>query len=707
MEAESKIGTGFTLRPSDVLPILRMQRNIILLFLATVLVVTLIGSLMTQKEYRATAVIQIAPRAGREVRTGDVMDQDARTYLEEKNFTRTQIEIMQSRSLREEVVRQYNELGYDDLLLESGGASVLSRLMAIVPRESSQLVDVSVTHTDPERAAVLANLIAKVYTQRNLESRRTGAVEARDWLQNQLREYDQKVDELNRALFEFKEKNDMVDADDAITSLSSRMSALNESYGDLSTQRVLLETNVKSYEDLLGNRRYAELSRVMDSPVFTGLTEDYARQLAEDAKLAARYGDKHPERRYVQAQLERIQSDIDAEVMKMVKARKVELEILEAKEANLVREIEGTKLVLLEKQRLKAEYEKLSDELKRTKSMYDALSARNDELDLTSRTQLNNVQIIDTALPPGAPIKPNISFNMIVGLVAGLLGGIGIGFLREYIDDTVSSPLDVAAYLGVQFLGLIPMLPNGGTNGALYTHENPRSSVAEAARALRTVLELNPHGRAPKRLLVTSSVASEGKTGTSTRLGIAFAQLGKRVVIIDADLRRPRIHHQFEIAREPGVADVLLGNASLDVVLRDTPVPNLTVITAGRSTDQPHELLAGEEMSKLLTDLDRIFDMVIIDTPPCAVLSDALMLSKQADGVVVVVREHAVSRLVVKQTLDRLRQVQANILGVVLNAVDMNNQGAGYRYYYGYRNYYYTYGYDERGRPEKDKSAAK
>ncbi len=205
------------------------------------------------------------------------------------------------------------------------------------------------------------------------------------------------------------------------------------------------------------------------------------------------------------------------------------------------------------------------------------------------------------------------------------------------------------------------------------------------------MIEMNPSGPAPRRLLVTSSVAREGKTSTTIRLGVAYAQMGKRVVIVDADLRRPRLHKVFTGDNSVGLTSYLVGAARASDLGVTTPVPNLSVIYSGGMTDHPAELMASQRMHELLAELDELFDIVILDTPPSVALSDAVTLSRLVDGILLVVKEQSVSRAVVKQTVAMMRQVEANLLGVVLNNVDLQRSGSKYKYYYAYRDYYSTY----------------
>ena len=685
-------GPIFDFQLEDIWPILLKQRAVIGLFLTTIMVATLVFGLLKTKQYTASVLIHLSPRSGQEFKVSEVMDFNTRGYYELQQFYRTQIKIVESRRIRDEVLQRYRELGYDDFDVDNG-ANQLASLTTVVPLEQSQLINITVTHTDPERASTLANLTAEVYEHNNLVLRQDKSNSARRWLEEQQEAYEASSKDARDALFEFKMTHDMVDVEDHLTTLSSRMDALNRSFGEVTTRRVLQESNVERYEALLGQDSYSELAKMLDSPQIASLGSRYADVLSSDASLAATYGEKHPRRIQLQAERARIEELIEFEVSKVVEAERAVLDVILAEEQNLQAEIEQVKTEALEYQRLRADFDSLKGISDQQHEFLANLSRRLEEVQLTAQTQFNNVSIIDRALVPKSPSSPNLPMSMAVAFFVGIVGGVALAVVREYIDDTISSQIDVSAYLKVPFLGLIPKLPDDTTplEADLYTHNNPRSTVAEAVRSLRALLEMSPSGAAPRRLLVTSSVAREGKTSTTLRLGVAYAQMGRKVVVIDADLRRPRLHKVFGEDNSIGLTSYLLGAARSTEISTPTAVPNMRVIFSGSSTDTPAELLASEKMPVLLDELQEQFDVVILDTPPSVALSDAVTLSRYVDGILLVVKEQSVSRAVVKQTIETFKQVEANILGVVLNNVDLQRSGSKYKYYYAYRDYYSTY----------------
>ena len=285
---------------------------------------------------------------------------------------------------------------------------------------------------------------------------------------------------------------------------------------------------------------------------------------------------------------------------------------------------------------------------------------------------------------------------MALGAFLGLLVGFVLAFLREWFDDTIGSPVDVATYLKVPFLGAVPKVTDEPDVVAqtLISHRKPRSAVAEATRGVRTVLELHPT-RPPSRLLVTSAVSAEGKTSTAVRLGIAYAGAHKRVVLLDCDLRRPRVHKVFGGDRLTGVTDLIDG-AEPERCVRETGIDNMWYIAAGKAGDRPDELLSSPSLPQVLDRLAERFDVVILDSPPTIVVADARLLSRHVDGVVVVAKENSTPRSLMREALTGLHQVGAHVYGVVINAVDFTQRRTSYKYYgYGYR-YQYTYEEDQQ-----------
>jgi succinoglycan biosynthesis transport protein ExoP len=685
----------------DLWSIVRMQRALVSYSVAAVFLLAVLYTLIAPRKYRSTAVVHLATSAGQEIRTERVVDTEVQRW-NRSVYVRTQIDILNSSEVLTEVLRRYEEAGYEGLVGDGPGIAALRSMLVVQVRQGTELLDISVTSYDPEKSAVLAQYVAEVFKDQNLAALTDAATSARDWLDEQILAAESSIEQIGVELREYQRDNDLADAEDKSTT-SQAMESLKLAYGAANTDRVIHENMVRQHEALWARGMVEQLAKEMDTPLINTLMQAYATAATEQARMHARYKEKFQERIVADAEMARIEEELKAEVLRTLQGERARLTILVEKEKRLAEEIEGGKDALLVRQGSRVGYDRKKLEFDAARDNYARLQVRRSELELQAKTQLNNVRIIEAAAPRPSPVSPLWMVNLVVGLGGGLLFGLAAAFLREWMDDSISSPLEVTTFLRAPFLGLVPKIESekDPQKLGLYTHANPHSDVAEAMRGIRTVLELAPEG-GPKRMLVTSAVQSEGKTSTTIHLGVAYANVDRKVVLVDCDLRRPRLHKVFSDDREVGVTSVLRGEKTLDEAIQTTPVPNLWFIASGRSGERPAELLSSAALTRFLADLDDRFDLVVIDSPPSAVLSDARVLSKHVDGVVLVVRENAASRALIRDAIVGLEQVGARLYGVALNAVDFRNGRSSYKYAYGYKylRYGYTYG-------EKAETAAK
>jgi len=681
---------------TQLLPMLRANARLIVLCTGAAFVVALVGTLLTTKHYTATALLQLEPSNAKEVQVADVVDMDVKGIYETERFYRTELAVMRTRSMALEVMRRYNELQYDDLDPEKDVGRLLG-MLTVAPRERSSLIELSIEHSDPEKAAVLATLYAQSYVDLNLESRRAASRDAKIWLETKIEEYEIKVAQAAGELIEYKRTYDVVDLEDEVTAVSARMDEIDARYGRVSTDRLLLTTQIASYDALLERDQVAELAEVLGTPTLLALTRIYAEARTDHATIGARYGERHSRYQESAAGLERIRAELRREVRSAVGAERARLALYQAEETSLLGAIDSVEESLLTRQARQAEFDQLRLAYERAEAFLRRLSLRSDELALSSRTQLNNALLREPARVPKGPSSPNLILNLLVGLFMGAGAGLGLAFLRHTIDDSIMTQEDVVSYLDVPFLGIVPKMDvQPGESMDLLTYRQPRSLAAESVRGVRALLEMNPEGRRIRRLVVTSAVASEGKTSMCIRLGVAFAQFGRRVVILDADHHRPRLHKAFDMDNKSGVLDILRGISSIDASVRPTEVPDIDMLSLGTRGQDAARLFGSPAFEQLLEDLDSRYDLVLIDTPPSATLSEAVQLTPLSDGVIFVVRAGKVSRRVVRHTVDRFRKVNARILGTVVNDVEASASGM-YGYMYGYK-----YGYGPYGTPPED-----
>jgi len=678
----------FSLR--DILAIVQLQRKVIVGCFIVVLGLAAVYTALAERRYTAMAVVHLTPQAAKEIQT-DGVQTDVTSIWNRNIDVSTKIAILESRALREKVLNRYQEVAPDDgASLAERGPGWVKKVMDVEARKGTELIDVMVTTPDPELSARLANIIAEVFEEEILAANTDALTNARKWLSDQLGEYEERIRAATVTLNEFERVNGLAGSTaQGETSLASRMASLNSAYGSLNTEVVIQERLVSEYERLLRAGRYQDIAKAMGSPTIEALTQNYAGALADRVHARAVYGEKMMERKLAEERVLLVEQELKSEVQKALSAERATLDLLRGKTSSVVGAIGDGKEQILELQTLWAEYEHLRTELANAKDFYQRLRIRMGEVELQSKTQFNRVRILEMATPPGRASFPIVPLNLGLGAFMGLVLGFGVAFLREWFDDTVGSPVDVVTYLKVPFLGAVPKVTEveGDIEQTLISHRKPRSAIAEVARGVRTVLELNPD-QPPKRLLVTSAVSSEGKTSTAVRLAIAYASAHRSVVLLDCDLRRPRVHKVFGGDRLLGVTNLIEG-ADVDSCVRPTGIHNFSYVSAGKAGDRPDELLSSPTLPGVLDELNAKFDIVIIDTPPTVLVADARILSRSVDGCVLVARENSTSRSLLREALSGLHQVGANVYGVVINAVDFGQRRTSYKYYgYGYR---YTY----------------
>jgi len=369
------------------------------------------------------------------------------------------------------------------------------------------------------------------------------------------------------------------------------------------------------------------------------------------------------------------------------------------------------------------QYARLERERKLTEELYLAMKQKYEESRITEAGQLGKVRILDRAVTAEI-VSPKVKLNILLGIVLGFGLGIGLAFFREYLDDSIKS-VEQLERKGLTLLGVIPSIEGNGapkeaeveessrghrTRGGhrfrrrLITYINPRSPISEAYRTLRTNITYSSADKPIKSVAITSSGPGEGKSTTVANLAIAFAQLRKKTLLIDTDLRKPILHNVFQIKRNPGLTEYLVGDIDdFNSLVQETRIENLYLVPCGQIPPNPSELLGSNRMAELVAQLEQEWDIVIFDTPPLGVVTDAAMISAEIDAVVLVVRAGETTRAAVDRALDALSHVKAHLAGAVLNEAHPEKLGGKYGYYYSYYYYYYYYGEDGEKKKKRHK----
>ena len=451
------------------------------------------------------------------------------------------------------------------------------------------------------------------------------------------------------------------------------------------------------------------------------MREQQADLKIQVAQFSTQFGASYPKVVQLNTQLKEVEAQLQTEMTKVIsRVRSGYLASLQH-ETMLRQALTNQKQEANKLNESAIEYSLLKRDVESYRTLYEGLMEKLKEAGVTAGLRSNNIRSVDKARVPTYPSEPNVPRNLTFALALGLTTGIGLAFLLEGIDNTVRTPEQAQAISGLPSLGMIPLGSKGGMEAAarrltvatsreaveLVTQSRPQSQMAESYRALRTSLLLTSLGGPPKTILVTSALPQEGKTTTSINTAIVLAQKGTRVLLIDADLRRPSIHKTLGMGPKTGLSNVLTGNATLQqAVVRSSILPSLFVLTAGTPPPNPAELLASSNMKDILAELREQYDHIVVDTPPTLSVTDAVVMSTRADAVVLVIRSGQTTKQALRRSRDILMQVNARVAGVLLNAVDLTSPD--YYYYYEYQGKYghRYYQEDEPGDDEDSVSRA-
>lgn len=705
---------------TEYFQVLSKRRSTIITF--TILLVVLVGlvTLVSKPVYRATAQLLIERENPNVVSIQEVMTLDAADTA----YYQTQYKILQSRSLAKAAIDALR-LGEEPEFAPKKGVSFLgiplpealadngvTRLLGggdgkelspqetetllidrflkkleVVPVRSSRLVEVSIDSYRPELAAKIVNTLGEKYLEHDLASRLRAGEQALGFLDQQVVDLKAKVEVSEEALQRYKERENLIALEEKQNIVVQRLSELNSEVTKAKTERVGKETLFRHLRELASHPDMVEaIPAVIENRLIQELKGAYVALQAQHSKLSEKYGPRHPEIIKLTSQTELMKEKIRSEVDKIAASIETEYKVSRAKEATLTQALEAQKREALELNQKGIRYGALKREAESNKQLYETLLKRMKETNVTTNLRSTNIRIVDRAEVPLKPIKPRKMLNMSLALLLGLILGTGLAFLQERLDNSIKTPEDLSRHAGLPFLGPVPTIKEEEKRVGVRLFERHRSSPAEAYRSLRTSLQFSSSERPPQVILITSALPQEGKTTTAINLGYAFAQSEKEVVILDGDMRKPGFHKELGLDNGRGLSNFIVGTASLEEVLQPTDHPRLKVITCGPVPPNPSELLSSGRAKELLAVLKARFDLVIIDSPPVMAVTDPVILSKEVDGVVLVVKTFETSRLAVKAAKKQLADAGSKILGVVLNQVDSRREGY---YYYSY--YYYDY----------------
>ena len=725
----------------ELLSVFLRRKGTIILITVLTLLVALVITLMMKPIYRASTTMQISPESAKVLKY-DVEAES--TSVNAKDFYQTQFEILKSRSLAKRTIEgmglesllrgdqltksfykesiEYlkliftgvkndlseNEFIEQEKLLVDETSQVgefpledtFIQSLTVSPVKNSQIVKLSYDSLDPQLAANIANSIANNYIEMNLERRINSASFAKEFLGSQLADVKSRLEESQVKLNEYARQRGIFKTglEETPSLIASKVIQLNKALSDAETRRIELQSEFEQSKGSQG------LSKVLDSPTVQELKKNLVRLQGIYQEKLQIYKPGYPLMVQLQRQMDQISDEISTEALsiKSTIQQAVESNYLAARdsESKLAQELENQKALLLEAREKDIGYNTLFREVETNKSSYSGLLTRLKEVSVAGGVESNNISVLDPAIVPYVKHKPSMRINLVLGLFLGLFLGIAVSFLLEFLDDRVKTTDELERLLGLPLLGMTPMVKGDDpVIHALMTMEQPASAIAESFRSLRTNLLFASREGTPKILTLTSAMPSEGKSSSCMNLATAFAQSNARVLVIDADLRKPTAHKRLKLDNSLGLSNFLTYQAGIEDVVQETLILGVSVVTAGPLSPNPSELLSSERLQELFDLAPDTFDIIIIDAPPVMGLADALVLANRASATILVTAFAQSKKRQIQDAHRRLKQSHANIIGVLFTKVKTGGSYGGYNYDY---EYYYSYGNDRI----LDKSAA-
>jgi len=709
--------------------ILKKRRWTVVATLSIIFALALIATLNTTRLYQATSKVAIFPETPNVLGFKDAgngaPDFDYESTLE------TQAAILRSDALAMKVIEDMrldrnpkfisaSPQQADDSLRVSSmqpdpavAAGLLGRFrgglsVQLVP--NSRLVQISYTHPDPRLASEIANALVRTFVEENFKTKYEAVTQTSDWLSTELADLQLKVQTSEEKLVRYQKDHGILGVDEKQNIVTAKLDELNRELTAAQTDRIQKESN----NSLAANGITPESSkpsREGASSMIEKLREREAELNTQYAQATTQFGTGYPRVAELANQLKQLRTEMAAEEVRMQQEIRTEYVAALQRENLLTAAFNEQKQEANQLNENSIEYSVLKRDADANRELYQNLLQRLKEAGVSAGLRSSNIRVVDIARTPTHPIKPDVPRNILLGLVLGLASGMGLAFVLESLDTSIRTIEEVGAISTLPALGMIPLQVS--SNGAprkrlkpltaeakadelessphLVTYARPRSEAAEAYRSLRTSILLSSFGGPPKVILVTSALPQEGKTTISANSALVLAQRGVRVLLIDADLRRPGVDKVFGFRSRGGLSTLISGgDKSEDVIVSLPDMPNLWILPAGPIPPQPAELLGSSVMRDHLKRWRNEFDHVIIDTPPCLSVTDAVVLSPEVDRIILVARAGKTTKLALRRACELLLQVNARVMGIVLNALNMRS-GEGYYYYSRrYSDHYYS-----------------
>jgi capsular exopolysaccharide synthesis family protein len=566
--------------------------------------------------------------------------------------------------------------------------------LTVRPVEGTRLVTIRFLSPNRQLAAQVANTTAAAYIEETLELKMEANRRSLEWMSRKGELEAERLKKAEQSLQAYMKANDIVTLEDRVTVVPEKLSEINIQLLRAESRRKELGNLVAKIKRIGSDYRAAEtINAITSDDALQAIRAQIVETEKNIMERSNKYGPKHPLMIKAQGDLQVLQRKKRQEISRIIQSIRNEYELARSNENMLRGKLSGTKSEALNLNEKFIQYKALKRVVDTNRQLYDALMLRLKEQSITEENRPVDLWIVETATVPRVPARPWKKANLFLGTVIGLMGGMGLAFFLDYLDNTVKDPEQAEALLGVPILGVVGVHHNRQHGPEEVLAREPQSVFAESYRGLRTAVFLSFADQAPRRILFTSSGVGEGKTTTSVNLAMALSQSNKKVLLVDGDMRKPRIHHIFKLSNSRGLSSYLAG-ASDGHIVQKTNQKNLFVITAGPIPPNPSELLVSDRLSVLLESLGGEFDVILCDSPPMLPVSDARLLSRLFDGVIMVTAGGRTTYEIADRAIKALRDVGARVLGLVINGLEMEKSS-----YYQHHYYHYYNGKKESKRP--------
>jgi capsular exopolysaccharide synthesis family protein len=621
--------------------------------------------------FQARTLLQVMPPNPTSLNVTDALVQTGNP-VRDRQFFNTQLNVLHSRAIAERVVDKL-KLKHQPAFQAAGDpVGLFLTMVAVEPIPETYVVEVKITHSDSKDAALWANTLADVYMDYSIEGQVEAAKRAYRWVNERLAETQTGMQQAQDKLLKSYQGQDLFVPEGSVSVITTSITKLTEDHIQAQARRIELEAQLGEFQEARRRGRGSDAIPQVGSDQSVAEINGKIQSLNVDlARLREKYKEGHPEVQKVQVQMQQLRKDKDARVTQIEEGLRAEYRQLQRKESELKAAIDEHKGRAADQSVKLTELESLKKQADSAAGLYGVLLQKLNETNLAASIQNNNVRLLDRAVVPSRPVWPRKRQVALVGLLGGLLLGAGFVLLREALDNTLKDADDIERHLHLELLAAIPRY--GKDDASLAT---------EAYQNLRTALLFSRRGDEGQVVLVTGTAPGEGKTTTLLNVAKLLAVSGESVVVLDGDLRRANLHVRLGVPREPGFTDFFVKGQDMGTLARTSRVQNLSVIAAGALPPNPPALLARPELATALAALKRRYRWVLVDSPPVAAVTDALLLAQRADSTILVVQQNKVDRAMVKRALAALRKVTPNVIGAVLNAVDVKTKD-----YYGYAYY--------------------